>query len=184
MKRLERAAIITALARSMDDKGSWCGETHLQKATYFLQNLLKVPMAYEFILYKHGPFSFDLHDELTELRADGLLDLVPQPLPYGPKLLPTDAAERLWKRLPKALDQYRPRIAFVAGKLAHMGAVELERVGTALLVSLEFGFDKPVEQRAKEISRLKPHVGQEEAQSALEELDVIREEAEALLCKE
>jgi hypothetical protein len=62
------------------------GETHMQKATFFLQELIKVPLGFEFLLYKHGPFSFDLRDELTFMRAQGFLRLEPQ-YPYGPTLV-------------------------------------------------------------------------------------------------
>ena len=48
MKRLQRAAIVTELAEQLTAQGSWCGETHLQKATYFLQELLEVPTGFEF----------------------------------------------------------------------------------------------------------------------------------------
>ena len=74
MNRLPQAAIVTRLTGRLRDQGSWCGETHLQKAMYFLQELMEVPTGFEFILYMHGPFSFDLRAELTSLRADGLLE--------------------------------------------------------------------------------------------------------------
>ena len=83
MDRLRRAALLTRLIELLRKKGSWCGETHIQKSTFFVQNLMKVPLSFDFILYKHGPFSFDLRDELTGLRADGLIRLEPQ-WPYGP----------------------------------------------------------------------------------------------------
>ena len=65
MERLQKAAILTELADQLRREGSWCGHTHMQKATYFLQDLLEVPTGYEFILYKHGPYSFDLSEEMT-----------------------------------------------------------------------------------------------------------------------
>lgn len=74
MKKLQRDAILLSLINEMKAKGSWCGETHIQKATYFLQELLGVPLNFEFILYKHGPYSFDLGDEVTAMRADSLLE--------------------------------------------------------------------------------------------------------------
>jgi len=70
MDRLRRAALLTQLIERLRRRGSWCGETHVQKATLFLQDLTRIPMGFDFILYKHGPFSFDLRDELTSLRAD------------------------------------------------------------------------------------------------------------------
>src|ERR1035437_1902213 len=87
MKRLERAAIILQLTEDLRNHGSWCGETHIQKATYLLQELTGVPLAYSFILYKHGPFSFDLRDQITEMRADEILVLESQPAPYGPSIV-------------------------------------------------------------------------------------------------
>jgi len=74
------------------DKGSWAGETHIQKAAYFLQELFGVPLGFRFMLYWYGPFPFDLRDELTGLRGDGLLCLRPQQ-PYGTRYEPTDRAE-------------------------------------------------------------------------------------------
>src|SRR3989338_8128509 len=100
MDRLKKAALLTSLAQKLRDNGSWCGETHLQKAVYFLEDLFAIPLEFEFILYKHGPFSFDLRDELTSLRADELLRLVPQDPPYGPRLTPTERCERLKELLP------------------------------------------------------------------------------------
>ena len=37
--------------------------------------MCEVPTGFEFILYMYGPFSFDLSDELTSIRADGLLKI-------------------------------------------------------------------------------------------------------------
>lgn len=84
MTGLERASIIIALIREMRESGSWCGETHIQKITYFLQTMLEVPLEFRFILYKHGPFSFGLRDELTGMLADEILKLESRPYPYGP----------------------------------------------------------------------------------------------------
>ena len=86
MKRLQRAAILVTLAEKLRDQGSWCGETHIQKGTYLLQELLGVPLELEYCLYKHGPYSFDLSDELTSLRADRIFDQEKQPYPYGQNL--------------------------------------------------------------------------------------------------
>lgn len=46
MKRLQRDAVILSLIENLRSKGSWCGETHIQKATYFIQELLRVPLEF------------------------------------------------------------------------------------------------------------------------------------------
>jgi len=56
MDRLQKAALITRLLQNLRSKHSWCGETHIQKAAFFAQELMEVPLGFEFILYKHGPF--------------------------------------------------------------------------------------------------------------------------------
>ena len=73
MERIKNITILLQLIESLRKNGSWCGETHIQKAIYSLQQLKGVPLNFNFVLYKHGPFSFDLRDELTAMRADGLI---------------------------------------------------------------------------------------------------------------
>jgi hypothetical protein len=180
MNRLQRAALLTDLADKLSQRGSWCGETHLQKAAYFLQALLEVPAVLEFILNKHGPFSFDLRDELTSLQADGLLELRAQPAPYGPSLVPTATSAEFRRRYPLTLGANQEKVGFVARALADKGVVELERLATALYVTRELGHAAPAEQRAQRLHELKPHVAPDLALAAVRELDRISQEAAAL----
>lgn len=178
MDRMKRAVIVTELADRLRSAGSWCGETHMQKAVYFLQELLKVPMGYNFILYKHGPFSFDLRHELAELRADRLLQLRAFP-PYGPSLLSTHAAEQLKNGFPQTLRRYNEQIDFVSNHLGKKGVAELERLATALYVTRNAGL-RSSEDRAKHIHKLKPHVRLDLALDAVSQTDGFAEKAECL----
>ncbi len=179
MKRLQKAAVLTKLIGELRRHGSWAGETHVQKASYLLQEVTGVPLGYEFVLYHYGPFSFDLRDELTALRADRLIDLEPQ-REYGPKLAATGQAERLHEDFGRTLGRYGPAIAFVARKLGGKGVYQLEKLATALYVTKELGETASVEERAEELHRLKPHVSPEEAQAAIEEIDAFCREAVAV----
>lgn len=180
MKRLQKAVILADLADRMRDHGSWCGETHIQKAVYFLQELLKVPLDYRYILYKHGPFSFDLRDEITEFRVYEIFRLEPRPIPYGPSLRPTTNAEELKSRFPYTLENYGKHLAFVANVLGGKGVADLERLATALYVSLE-AKNGETSARAKRLHALKPHVGLGLALNAVKEVDEMRESAEKLV---
>lgn len=51
MHELQRTAVLLQLASAMWDQKSWCGETHLQKATYLLQEMMEVPTKFDFVLY-------------------------------------------------------------------------------------------------------------------------------------
>jgi uncharacterized protein YwgA len=179
MKRLQKAALLTAFVEKLSKKGSWCGETHIQKATYFLQELLDVPTGFLFIFYKHGPFSFDLRDELTAMRADGLLELRPRSLPYGPSLIATQRGRSLETLYTHTLEQYDKKLDFVAEKLGDKGVADLEQLATALYVTMEQP-DGNKNTKAKRIHGLKPHVSVKESKSAIETLDTIMREAEEL----
>src|SRR5260370_37673794 len=173
MKELQKAALLAALADKLLEQGSWCGETHLQKGTYFLQELLQVPMEFKFILYKHGPFSFDLRDELTAMRADALLELHLQPGPYGPSLIPTPTSKEMRARYAVTLGRYERQLDFAARKLGNKRVAELERLGTAHFVKHHDKAARTAEELAKRIHQLKPHVSVDQALSAIRALEDI-----------
>ena len=177
MKRLQRDAVILSLIENLRAKGSWCGETHIQKATYFLQELLRVPLEFEFVLYKHGPYSFDLSDELTAMRADAILKLQSQQPPYGPSFIHSNGSKLIKKRYPKTLKKYNPMVRFVANKLGEKGVTELERLATALYVTREINTDNSIESRSQCIHKLKPHVSLDEARDAIRVVDTFIEES-------
>jgi hypothetical protein len=173
MERLQRAAILSSLVQKLKEKGDWCGETHIQKTTYFLQELMKTPLGFDFILYKHGPFSFDLNDEITAMLADNLFILQPQPYPYGPSILPGSGSRSLLERYYKTVSQFSKQLDFVAQKLGGKKVTELERLATALFVTFGEDTDKTIEFRAKKINELKPHVTLDEAKEAVFKVDQI-----------
>jgi len=181
LERLERIALVGALIDALTKKGSWCGETHIQKVGFFLQELGKVPLHFEYILYKHGPFSFELRDELTSMRADGLLALKMQPYPYGPSIALTKQGERIMGHFSKLLDKHKFPIDFITSKVADKGVAVLERLSTALYVTRETEARTP-EERVKKMVELKPHITLEKAWDAVSELDRMIRECEECGC--
>ncbi len=177
MKRLQRDAVILSLIEKLRARGSWCGETHIQKATYFIQELLGVPLEFDFVLYKHGPYSFDLSDELTAMRADYLLRLQSQPYPYGPSFVHGMGSKLIKNLYQKTLDKYDCKVKFVADRLGGKGVSELERLATALYVTREISTDNSIESRAQCIHQLKPHVSLDEARDALRVVDIFIKES-------
>lgn len=182
MDRLRRAAILMRLIGDLRERGSWCGETHLQKAAFFLQELMEIPLEFDFILYKHGPFSFDLRDELTSLRADELIVLVPHRR-YGPRISPTDRSEYIQRLFSKTLEKYGPRISFVAQKLGPNDVTDLEGLGTALFITKRMEAGASADERAELLIELKPHISRESAVPAVKAVDrIIREAEDRRLC--
>jgi uncharacterized protein YwgA len=180
MERLQKAAILTELADRLRREGSWCGHTHMQKATYFLQDLLGVPTGFEFILYKHGPFSFELSEEMTALRADYLIEFDHKSPGYGPGLVPTQTSAELRSRYPVTLAKHAREIEFVARAFGTKGVTELEKLATALYVTREQAEAADIAKRANRLHELKPHVNLADASAAIQEYERIAMEAKSL----
>ncbi len=180
MNRMQRAAVVVSLVKELKAKDSWCGETNVQKACFFLQELTDVPLGLEFVLYKYGPYSFELTDELTAMRADSFLALRTRDPRYGPCYVPGDLAESLLHNYPKTVDRSSNEVEFVAQHLGSKGVADLERVATALYVRKELGIDD-INDRADKITELKPHISLQDARAAIKEVDKMMGDAKQLV---
>lgn len=165
MTPAQRQAVLLALIRALKAQRSWCGETHIQKTVYFLQTALGTDLGFPYILYKYGPFSFDLNDELTALRANLLLEVKPEE-PYGSHLYPSAHAERYLALYPRTLAAHRVALEHVAALLGGKSVTELERITTMLYATRERAgaTDEELVARVREI---KPHITHAEAFDAL-----------------
>jgi uncharacterized protein YwgA len=176
MERTQSYLTIVELIKRMKQHGSWCGETHVQKATFFLKELFEVQLDESFILYKHGPFSFDLRKSLTEMRAHGFLSLVSQPYPYGPSLEVNEQSSVLESKIGPISGDLAERIEKAAEVAGDKGVGALERVATALWVKKE---DPSASEDvlARRLTEIKPHVSLEAATEALRTVESLREES-------
>jgi uncharacterized protein YwgA len=165
----KRSALLVDLTREMQRRGSWCGETHIQKAMFFLQELLKVNSGFEFILYRHGPFSFDLRDELLSMRADDLLELAIRQEGYGPTYIPTPFSKEFLERYPKTIARYKAQVEFVAKELKDKRVTDLEKLATAFFIWSRENKHNPPEI-VERLIQLKPHITQNDAWNASDEL--------------
>lgn len=180
MSDLKRNALLLKLIEQMKSRGSWCGETHIQKSVYFLQELLDVPLDFEYVLYKYGPYSFGLTECIEILRADHLIKLHLMPYPYGPSLEPGEGYSTLLQRFPKTLSKYDSQIAFVAKKIANNKVSELEKLATALYVIKE-NSEASDKEKAHIIHNIKPHVSFEDALLAISMIEKLQSEAQTLV---
>lgn len=168
MEQNERRALVCLLVKEMGQTDSWAAETHIQKCVFFLQEMLKVPVGYDYILYKHGPYSFDLRSELAVMRARFQLDLKPR-YPYGPSFILGSRGELNLS----LVAQHGEAVKFVATELSVKTAGSLERLSTALYVRTE-NPSLNDEESAQRIHELKPHVKSPQAADAIDELHKLR----------
>ena len=165
LRGMRQQAIVADLINRIAARGGWCGETHIQKSTFFLLNVTKVPLEYEYVLYKYGPYSFELHDDLVAMKARGFVSTSPQ-RPYGPSFRVGELGQVLLQRFQKTLRTYELDLEFIAEELSDMNVVEFEPLATALYVYVEHE-DDSVEERARLVHELKPHVPIESARSSV-----------------
>jgi hypothetical protein len=181
MGRLQRDVLLIRLIELLHQNESWCGETHIQKATYLLQEMVAVPTGFDFILYKHGPFSFDLRDEIAAMRADGLVELKVRGPEYGPSIVPGPGAAALCERFPRTLKEQDVRLQFVARNVGNKTVVELERLATAFYVSKELGVGKDPNDQARRVNELKQHIPVEQALLDVQKVASWKDEVQKLL---
>lgn len=179
MNYLERASVLLSLTDELKRVGSWCGETHIQKTTFVLQELFNVPLGFRFILYKHGPYSFDLADIITEMRADEFIQIESRH-PFGVSISLVPHAKLIFDICPEPREQHLPAIKFVAKRLGPFGVTDLEKLATAFWVTKECPQCPPGE-RANRISQLKPHISMEESRRAITDMDALRTDATPLV---
>lgn len=162
--------LIGGVVKILRDRHSWTGETHIQKSAYIAKVLKKVPFESEFVLYKHGPYSFDMNKSLSHMRGRGLLITTANP-GYGPTY---KINEPLWQALNKAsgdvFSRFEESLIDVCRNLANKNVSSLERVATAVFLRSE-NPDKDDEFLAREMVSIKPHILIESARVAFIEAD-------------
>jgi len=174
-----RYAVILDLIKKLRAKGSWCGEAHIQKAAFILQQISKSKLGYKFVLYKHGPYSFDLRDELTAMKASEIVEFTFLQQGYGPSIKPTKFGDRLYEVNKQEIGRYAKIAEFIANWFGSKDVRYLEKVATAYFVSCKFSRE-PVSSRAQRLITLKPHIDLVAAEEAIRVVDQKREEAKMI----
>lgn len=164
--RFQRAAVLCRLAKRLREAGSWSGETHLQKAAFLLEEGRGCPLGYGFVLYKYGPFSVDVREELDDLQAEGFVRLEPQGYPYGSRIGVAERGEQLLNQYSGFLDQHENEIDEIVDFLGSRGVSALERLTTAVHLVKEDP-EEGDEALAEELRRVKPHVSGPAAADAI-----------------
>ena len=173
MDRFRKATLITLQIQLLADQDIKCSKRRIQKLIYYLQELMNVPMGFNFILYKHAPYSFDLNYELTGLRADGVIRLETQ-WEYVPYMVVTKQGQYIQDHFPKTLKKYEASIEFITAEFGNRSIEELERLTSALYVTHhKTDSGAAIEDRSKKLTTLKPHIPDDLALRAMRESDRI-----------
>lgn len=159
----KKHAFILEVINGLKAGGSWTGKTHVQKTMFLVSEATPIQIPFEFVLYKHGPYSFDIETELEQMKSYNAI--VVQPMSgYGVELKPSENAA-LVARLSLLSPTEKENVAEICRFVGSKGVVELERLATAVWIR---NHDHITDSRevAQRINALKPHIKISEAEEA------------------
>jgi len=83
-----KPSLVLAVIRSLKLHGSWTGKTHVQKSLFLIKTATQIDVPFTFVLFKHGPYSFELETELEQMKSYLAITSEPDPNGYGVVLSP------------------------------------------------------------------------------------------------
>lgn len=187
MSRLARHAMIGELVRALREADSWCGRTQIHKTLYGFQKLFNPDpqLRADYVLYKHGPYSFTLDEDLTEMEFYGGLEREEHP-PYGPRFAVTSGTDALRDRFGRGVERWIPMLRFAAREVGTKNVRELEALSTIIYVACEESEglrDASAERHVARVLELKPHLSDAEVRQAHQEFVRLTSEArECVAC--
>lgn len=166
-------AIILAVIEALHRHGSWTGKTHVQKALSLLRDARTADVPFQFVLYKHGPYSFDIEDELEQMQSYGAIAVEPNPAGYG-VVLQSSSGARLVSGFATLMEREKQAIEEVCEFVGNRTVGELERLATASWIRSQEHISD-AKQAAERLHTLKPHIPIADAEKAYREITEWRE---------
>lgn len=179
MERLQRDAVLITLLERIKQENRVCSESYIQKMCYLFEGFFSEPLGFSFQMYKHAPFSWDLQDELTALRADDILEIKVNRTIGATEYVLAENSGLLKQLHIYTIAKNAPCIEFIIREFAQYKIPALEKLATALYVMKE-NPENNLRENARKIRDYTPHVTREEALDALLAVDFRLKEKEEL----
>ena len=181
MEYRHAVSLVLRTMNKMWENDSWCGETHIQKNVYLLQELMEISFQWNFVLYKYGPFSFDLSYLIAEVHSCALVELVPE-WGFRPRIRVTKLGEDFFGEDDELHCRLDGQIEFVVRELASKNVDELEGLTTGLYILRSKRYTDPaVHVRGARLSQLKPHIKPVAANAAIKSVDELVARAQTVI---
>ena len=164
----KRHRLILLVLNCLKEHGSWAGKTHLIKTLYLLKALSKQKIPFDFILYKHGPYSFDIEDELAVMKSYSAIASDTIINGYGESLIPGSNSSITEKRV-KMDKKTKYEIQEICKLVGTKNVRELECLATITWIIKN---DKIKDQQDvfNKLNYYKPHISDEEALTAFNKI--------------
>ncbi len=157
-------AIILGVIENLHKNGSWTGRTHVQKTLSLLNDRGSMQIPFEFVIYRHGPYSFDVESELAQMRSYGALEVEPNSQGYGVVLSPGPQAD-LARKIKPLSEEDQKAIEDACCFVGAWGVAKLEQIATTSWIRKKENVSDR-EGVAKRLHQLKPHIPVEEGKHA------------------
>jgi len=163
-----KPSLVLAVIRSLKLHGSWTGKTHVQKSLFLIKTATQIDVPFTFVLFKHGPYSFELETELEQMKSYLAITSEPDPNGYGVVLSPGPGSRFVDERggLSEVESTAVGRVCRFVGQ---RNVAELERVATAAWIRKRERVSDSTSV-AERLNKLKPHVSIPDAERADKEL--------------
>jgi uncharacterized protein YwgA len=171
----EKHALVLAVIEKLRAHRSWTGKTHVQKTIFLLNEVAVAKSPFTFVLYKHGPFSFDLERELEQMESYAAIASETVESGYGVILRPGRNAEFV-RQSHSLADSEVDAIEKVARFVGRRNVADLERLASAVWIRSREGLDDS-RSVAERMHQLKPHVSIADAEIADHEISLLFQSA-------
>jgi hypothetical protein len=156
-------ALVLAMIETLRAQQSRTGKTPIIKGLY-LAKAAGLDVPFELFLYKHGPYSTDIEDNLDQMKSYGAIDVEPAFDGYGVKLSPGENAGFVKKQAALSAEEMAT-LEKVCRFIRHKNVSQLERLATAAWIRKEEGIEDP-DLVARRLNELKPHISLTDAREA------------------
>jgi hypothetical protein len=149
------------------DKMEGIGKTGMMKAMYFLQQIYKIPLGYDFKMYSYGPFDDDVLVAMDVVKDENLIDIIPED--YGDGVSGYSIRTTKKGHLPSG--EYSEFIDALSNNFGGYSAKEWELTSTIVYVHtayMENGWN--LEELYENVRRIKPRFGIDEIKKEHERL--------------
>jgi len=160
----KKAALVLAVIRSLKQHASWTGKTHVQKSLFLIKTATQIDVPFTFVLFKHGPYSFELETELEQMKSYLAITSELDPNGYGVVLSPGSGSRFIDQRGGLS-DVENSAVERVCRFVGQRNVSELERIATAAWIRKTERVGDSASVAAR-LNKLKTHVSIHDAELA------------------
>lgn len=166
---MSRSAWILHAIDLLNKHDSWCGRIHIHKLLYLTHRLLHADLPFSFQLYRFGPYSFDLDNDLRALTSFGIVEQQLRSEAYGPTHRPMANWHSI-SELQEIPPAEKDKLAKMAELIGDSPSGELELVATCLWGEVDQLISGDDAKLVSWVQSVKPRYSKEKVAEALNTL--------------